>query len=478
MSITRCLALLLLLPACLHAAPAAEQWFTVLLDGRKTGSLELRREARDGAVVTTQKLDLELDRDGSRVAVQSVDTATEKDDGTPLAFSSRSRFSGADVVVKGTVRDGRIEAVIHSGGEAHQRQLDWPTDALLAEGMRLAARRAGLMPGTRHSMLAFQPAALEAMRLDAVVGDAEPVELPGGTLRLHPVRQAMRMGGATLDIQTWVDAEHDVHKMVMPMLGVELTLLACDRACALAANQPGDIFARSLLRSPRPLSRGELAGALRYTLEIRGDGDSAGFPDTHHQAARRGDGHWRVTVDAAGAAGHSNAPPRAADSAPSEWLQSSAPDIIALARRAVGDAEAPAARMQRIEAFVRGYIQDKTLGVGYASALEVARNPQGDCTEHALLLAALGRAAGVPTRVVFGLAYTPSFAGQEQVFVPHAWTEAYVDGNWQGFDAALAGFDAGHLALSIGDGDPWRFYAGLDLIGRLAIRGIEPAGRD
>ena len=38
--------------------------------------------------------------------------------------------------------------------------------------------------------------------------------------------------------------------------------------------------------------------------------------------------------------------------------------------------------MNRIERFVRGYIRNKTLDVGYASALEVAHKPEGDCTEH------------------------------------------------------------------------------------------------
>ena len=61
-------------------------------------------------------------------------------------------------------------------------------------------------------------------------------------------------------------------------------------------------------------------------------------------------------------------------------------------------------RMRNLETFVRGFISRKTLGVGYASALEVARDPQGDCTEHAVLLAALGRALGIATRVVDGLA--------------------------------------------------------------------------
>ena len=108
--------------------------------------------------------------------------------------------------------------------------------------------------------------------------------------------------------------------------------------------------------------------------------------------------------------------------------------------------------------------------------LQIVRKPEGDCTEHAVLLATLGRALGIATRVVDGLAYTDYFANRRNVFVPHAWMQAWVDGRWKSFDAALAGFDAGHIAFSSGDGDPWRFYNGLDLLGRTKLLKVEATG--
>ncbi len=165
--------------------------------------------------------------------------------------------------------------------------------------------------------------------------------------------------------------------------------------------------------------------------------------------------------------------PTADDSQPNDWLQSDAPEIIKLARQGAGDAQTPQQKMQNLQEFVRRFIRTKDLNVGYASALEVAKNPEGDCTEHAVLLAALGRALDIPTRVVDGLAYADHYAGSDHVFVPHAWAQAYVDGHWQSFDAALPGFDAGHIALAVGDGDPWRFFSGFDTLGRLRVDKVE-----
>ncbi len=75
--------------------------------------------------------------------------------------------------------------------------------------------------------------------------------------------------------------------------------------------------------------------------------------------------------------------------------------------------------------------------------------------------------------MVTGLAYAPGFAGQREVFVPHAWTEAWVGERWMSFDAALAGFDAGHIAFGSGDGDPSGYYAGVSLLGNVRIESVE-----
>jgi hypothetical protein len=468
--------MLLLLPLAVGAdtaapQPPAQQWYTVLLDGRKIGSFESRRTRIGDSVLTMQRLDLVLDRAGSKVAVSSTEAAAETLAGEPLAFHSVSRLSGAGAVVDGLVVGDEVLVSVGSGSERQQRRIPWPDGALLPEGMRLAAMRAGLAPGTRYRVLSFQPSSLDTLALEAVVGEGQSVDLPGGMRHLVPVTQRLGTQGMASSSQAFVDASQAVYKLTMPLMGLELTLLACDRDCATAPNQGVDVFEHTLARSPRPLGAGELADGLRYTLVQRDAGEPLALPATGQQSARREGTQWIVTVRPAGAAGIE--PPGPDDYRANDWLQSDAPEIAALAAQATAGASDPHARMQRIEAFVRGFIRSKNLGVGYASALEVARHPEGDCTEHALLVAALGRASGIATRIVNGLAYAPGFAGGGDMFVPHAWAQAWVNGRWQGFDAALAGFDAGHIALATGDGDPWRFYAGLDMLGRIRIERAE-----
>jgi transglutaminase-like putative cysteine protease len=146
----------------------------------------------------------------------------------------------------------------------------------------------------------------------------------------------------------------------------------------------------------------------------------------------------------------------------------------------------PVQRARALRDAVAEHIKDTNLGVGLASASEVARTRTGDCTEHAVLLAAMLRAGGFPSRVVSGLVYVDDFAGEKGVFGYHMWTQAIVDEGkgpiWIDLDAAIPSpqvpgeVDATHIALStsaLATGDNMS-VAGLALVlGRLSIEVLD-----
>jgi hypothetical protein len=112
------------------------------------------------------------------------------------------------------------------------------------------------------------------------------------------------------------------------------------------------------------------------------------------------------------------------------------------------------AKMRHLVAGLTRYMTGEISYFGHQTATQTVRSRSGDCGEMGLLLAALAKARGIPTRVVSGLAYTRSFEGQAYVFAPHVWVQAWNGQYWQSFDAALGEFNAGHIALTIGDGAP------------------------
>jgi transglutaminase-like putative cysteine protease len=84
-----------------------------------------------------------------------------------------------------------------------------------------------------------------------------------------------------------------------------------------------------------------------------------------------------------------------------------------------------------------------------ATADHVAKTLRGDCTEYAMLTAAMCRAVGIPSRTAVGLIYA-NVRGQP-AFAFHMWTEAWVDGRWRPLDATLGKGRIGATHLKICD---------------------------
>jgi hypothetical protein len=99
---------------------------------------------------------------------------------------------------------------------------------------------------------------------------------------------------------------------------------------------------------------------------------------------------------------------------------------------------------RRIWIFVSTAFDYKLGATLFGNSREALRGMKGDCSEAAVLTAALLRAAGIPSRVVMGYATLES-----GVWIGHAWTEAFLTDRWVGVDAALRAFPAGANRLAL-----------------------------
>lgn len=151
-----------------------------------------------------------------------------------------------------------------------------------------------------------------------------------------------------------------------------------------------------------------------------------------------------------------------AELAPTAFLQSDHPRIRAAAYKALGNERDARRAAVRLNDWVYAYLR-KVPTVSIPNALQVLDMGQGDCNEHAALFAALGRAVGLPTRLVAGVVYL------DGAFYYHAWCEVWL-GRWVSIDPALHQFpaDATHIKFAIGG--PEEQMAMLGVIGRLRIQ--------
>ena len=98
----------------------------------------------------------------------------------------------------------------------------------------------------------------------------------------------------------------------------------------------------------------------------------------------------------------------------------------------------PQAIAAGVYAWVRDHLEFRLGAALFGTSSEVLRSLKGDCSEAAVLTAALLRARGVPARIALGFASVG-----RGVFIGHAWCEARLNGSWVGVDAALREFPAG-----------------------------------
>jgi transglutaminase-like putative cysteine protease len=238
------------------------------------------------------------------------------------------------------------------------------------------------------------------------------------------------------------------------------------------------------------------------------------LPSTGYQRVSESeDGTLVVSIDL-----HEGSVATAEDLANKEFLESSAmvdatdPAVRDIAIAAVGrlysSPDGPRStaeivkRAHALRVATKNHIKVFDLATGYASASETARRASGDCSEHAVLLAALLRADGIASRVCSGLVYTERTVpvndeesscaeGSKDCktkkaanrytsrvrgsFAWHAWTQGLIAGKWVDLDATLHAvpYSVGHVLMGTaslsdrtGHADEMRL---VSLVGNLGI---------
>ena len=141
------------------------------------------------------------------------------------------------------------------------------------------------------------------------------------------------------------------------------------------------------------------------------------------------------------------------------------------AARIAGTETDPGRVTESVYRWVCDRFRFKLGAVLFGNSRQILRDLTGDCSEAAVLTAALLRARGVPARVALGFASLG-----RGVFIGHAWCEAWIQGRWVGVDTALREFPVGveRVKLSELDGRADMRIAATNLmIGTIANLEIE-----
>lgn len=429
-------------------AGAKETWFRISIDGTDAGWQRTSEAADARGFRSASESFLRVGRDGAATEIRIRWELVESATGTPIECTVEQWVGATPTRTRAEFGADGVTARSEGGGrEVVQRFPALPADCL---GPAAAARH---IEGRR----AAGAARIECTTIDPASGLG-----PVGIVTV-PAPGEGCWSTTTTVVPTAMTECLDGHGDVVraeSRLGIgTFVLTRVDRLRAQAplpgGNAGVDVLRRSVVEV-RPPADG-LLSAQRAVVNVRArSGQLIPLPSSGAQRVEPGaDGSSaRVTLDSSlgsAAAEGDASDARYRDASP--VIDSDDPAIRAEAQRTLAAVKGgDSARAEALRAFVHRHITGKNLASVFASASSVMRDRSGDCTEHAVLLAAMLRAAGTPSRLAAGVVYAREFAGVRSCYAWHMWTQALIDGQWRDLDATLDGraFHAGHILVATG----------------------------
>jgi len=417
-----------LLPARGDELPA-ESWSVVYKYGARIGySHTLLYRGADDTVWLDSEDEATERRMGTPVTRRNFSRFVESKDGKPLRFTYRSPTMEKNGEIHGAV----LNVTIDNAGELTSQEFPWDPTVLFPYSASRALGPVELKPGVEFSYKTLNVGvSMKGQTLRFRVEGRQNVALLDRRADLWRCRVTFdEVPG--FEMVQYLNDKLECLKSEIPSAGLvtiqgskQLALAPLDPAETPDAVLSAGVKSNVYLWKPRQITaaRYHVSGAANLT-----DGEISVQPPTWPAEARAGSDDPRYL-------------------SANSWIHCDNPAITKVAAEvAPGEANA-AAVVQGLRDWVHREIRRDTLDVGFASDLETLASRRGDCTEHAVLLASLCRARGIPARMATGLAYSGG------MFLGHAWTEVKLGEAWYPVDAALSSplplsVDATHLKLS------------------------------
>jgi len=466
------------------------RWYRCLLGGAPCGRMVERTESLDDGIERSRtELVLRFERQGVTTTA-TIRTEIDVDrDGRPRRMRLEQSLGDEPNATEWVFDDDGVREIRTQGRRRIESRLQAPEGDWHLPGPAFEI--------ARRTATVESPVTLRV--IDPARG-VEPVEVtyrPDG-------RESVVVGGAVVEGERWKVTEPDgtvttevldpegrtlISRASMgPGLG-DLEIVVADRAAAeAAATGRVELLDAGLVRPTfaGPVRRLDRGDAARYRLDWPDD-----VPPPPAIGAQRieAGGGLVVTVETGRGTpvDWADDQDRARHLAPTAALDADDPDVARFARRHDRPRRDDADRAEGLRAAVHRHIDRKGMSTAFAGAGETVRSRAGDCTEHAVLLAAALRAVGLPSRTVSGLVWTPQAGPRDGssggAFLWHMWTQAAIDDRWIDLDATLPrgrSFHPGHLAVAVSDGSPPEIESSgramLAVFGSIAIE-VLPASR-
>jgi hypothetical protein len=434
-----------------------ETWDAVSMQDTRVGFARttvasVQENGRD-LIRTSSLLHMEINRDGNPTTQEMVLTSYDTPDGQLVRFDSQMSSGSSPIKVVGAVNNGQLGIDQTTLGRTQSIKIPWQPawGGFFAQEQSL--RRQPLKPGEKRTIHCLLPGLNIPGDVHFEALTQESVELPAGKQTLLKIKSVMEAGPSKIESLLWANDRGEVLKMIAPTIQQEVVRTTKADALNPPAGGSFDLITSPTVKITGPLVPTPNTTRAVYRAHLK-TGQIAGlFTDCPSQRVKPIDNQTaELTVLASSVVGTlrvpslpNNSPPTDNDLHPNNFIQSDDPVIHQLAAHVAPRETDPWAIACALEKFVSQAVNNKNFSTAFATAAEVARSLEGDCTEHAVLMAALCRARKIPARTAFGLIYYPP----EKGFAYHMWNEVWIADRWIPMDSTLGlgGIAADHIQL-------------------------------
>jgi Transglutaminase-like superfamily len=375
---------------------------------------------------------------------------TETPDGQLLTYEYEMGTSPTGTTKSvGTVDGERLRIDTTIAGITNSKTIPWDATVKSPAYQERLLREEGLKPGETKTFRAFIPEFNQISEIKIAAQDVREVTLPGGKRRDLLKAKVTQSVLPTMPMTAWIDDKGELVMVESDLLGQTMRFLEVAKEDALReiAGAELDLAVNTLIPAT-PIDDPHRTRKVVYRIHVPDEDAASLFATSETQQVKAIDRETvEVTVTSKPISktwGRVKAPAEFTE--PAALLQSNDPKIREHVNRAVSPDRTEGEAALALERYVHEKLDKKNFSTAFASAAEVAESLEGDCSEHAVLLAALLRARGIPSRVAIGLVYVP---GQGKMG-GHMWTEALFSDGWVPLDATLGrgGIGGGHLKVA------------------------------
>ena len=429
-----------------------DNWYGVSIDGAKAGWAHelVEMDSETNNIKSSKIQNMTLSRGGIEISISVSSTFIETSDGKPISVQSMQEAMGMVQETNWIFGEKELEMTTVAGGDPIVKKIPLPKEPWLTPRKMKQMFKKKTAEGA--NAITYQTMAPELGPSVLTVVMTKKGEEKQDILGKESTVTAWETENSRMPVvgvEYYTTSGLNVGSKVNAGFGAIENKIMTKFDALSPINEVPELMVSLFVEPNKPISK----NANILTMHVKTKDDTkVELPSTGMQTVKSNkDGTAIVVVDL-------NSPSDATESeltdanflAPSAICDGSDEAVVAISTAALAGLPSDASTNDKALALrtkVNEHIEEKNMSTAFASASQTARSKEGDCSEHAVLLCGVLRAANIPSRGVMGMVYVPNVGGPNGVFGWHMWSQALIDGKWVDLDATLdTPYSVGHIA--------------------------------